>query len=214
MFSRCLGKIKENVYPAGFYLVKPFHLLNKAVLNKDNLSLNEATAWCECGAPSEEPRAPHRGRRPKPRHSPLSPTGRTGSGPGPASPRSRLGLRAEPVGEKRRLRGERGCRWRREPAGRAGGSPPPLRPGPPPRRAWQSCLGGVEVLAEVVVSFFRFLILVGSSGGGGGGLRRINISSGTISGVWGAVRRGLFVKGGERWAGGRSKAQGPSGGAE
>lgn len=30
------------MYPAGFYLVKPFDLLNKDVLNKDNLSSNEA----------------------------------------------------------------------------------------------------------------------------------------------------------------------------
>lgn len=67
MFSPCLGKKKKkqtSMYPAGFYLVKPFHLLNKDVLNKDNLSSNEATAWCKCGAPVPlRPRVPHRRRR-------------------------------------------------------------------------------------------------------------------------------------------------------
>lgn len=42
MFSQCLGQeeTETKMYPAGFYLVKPFHLLNKDVLNKDNLSSN------------------------------------------------------------------------------------------------------------------------------------------------------------------------------
>lgn len=62
-FSQCLGEEEEGktkMYPAGFYLVKPFHLLNKDVLNKDNLSSNEATPWCKCGAPAPQPRVPHR----------------------------------------------------------------------------------------------------------------------------------------------------------
>lgn len=130
MFSQCLGQeeTETKMYPAGFYLVKPFHLLNKDVLNKDNLSSNEASAWCECGdaAPRPTPGAGALRSRAEP---------------------CRAGLRSEPVGETR-LREEQTCEkpgWSGAEPGGCGELLPPARP--VGNRVLPSCLRGVEVFS-------------------------------------------------------------------
>lgn len=37
----------RELYPEEFYLVNSVHLLNKDILNKDNLSSNTSRMWCD-----------------------------------------------------------------------------------------------------------------------------------------------------------------------
>lgn len=170
MFSQCLGQeeTETKMYPAGFYLVKPFHLLNKDVLNKDNLSSNEASAWCECGDAAPRP-TPGAGSDPGPGHSGAEPCRA-----GPGSARSPSGKRG--CGRSKLAKSRDGAERSR---GDAGSCSP--RPGP-------SGIG----FCQVASAELKFLAVrgniwsgEGSAGGAGRGWFGMSVLCGWLSGVWG-----------------------------